>query len=157
MGYPVKGGTLLKRHDGKTTPVKADDEWTIAHPLDFVKSGDWHEWQAEGFPVGRLHPFKQIFPASYVLTPPAEEGGDQSRRYSGQLVNENQAKSLFATRGWSTRDDISKLYRDANLVVEVYFDHGYTTPADAASPAVGTTVFHRRGDWKPVMLKDVLP
>jgi len=70
-------------------------------------------------------------------------------------VNENQAKALFSSRGWSTRDGISKLYRDANLVVHVSLQHGWSTPADAAAPAVGEAVFHRRGDWKRLLLADV--
>ncbi|MBY0528119.1 MAG: DUF4132 domain-containing protein [Gemmataceae bacterium] len=155
MGYPAKGGSALKSWDGKTVPLKANDEWTIAHPLDFVDSGDWHEWQAECFRAERLQPFKQVFREVYIVTPAEKADGDQSRRYSGQQVNETQAKALFGTRGWSTRDGISKLYRDANLVVEVSFDHGYTTPADAAAPAAGSAVFHRRGDWKRLPLTDV--
>ncbi len=155
MGYPAKGGTALRDWDGKTVAVTADDEWTIAHPLDFVTAGDWHEWQAECFRAERVQPFKQVFREVYVLTAAEKEDGDRSRRYSGQQVNETQAKALFATRGWSTRDDISKLYRDANLVVHVSFDHGYSTPADAAAPAVGEAVFHRRGDWLRLRLADV--
>jgi hypothetical protein len=155
MGYPARGGTALRGWDGKPIPVKADDEWTIAHPLDFAAAGDWHEWQAECFRAERLQPFKQVFREVYVLTAAEKEDGDKSRRYSGQQVNENQAKALFATRGWSTRDDISKLYRDANLVVRVEFDHGYTTPADAAAPAVREAVFHRRGDWQRLPLASV--
>jgi hypothetical protein len=155
MGYPVKGGAALRRWDGKTLPLKADAEWTIAHPLDFVASADWHEWQAECFRAERVQPFKQVFREVYVLTKAERDDGDRSRRYSGQQVNETQAKALFATRGWSTREDISKLYRDANLVVHVVLEHGYTTPADAAAPAVGETVFHRRGDWERLPVADV--
>src|SRR5208283_3459380 len=36
-------------------------------------------------------------------------------------------------------------------------EHGYTTPADAAAPAVGAAVFHRRGDWQRLRLTDVPP
>ena len=49
MGYPAKGGTALKDWAGKTVPLKADDEWSIAHPLDFAAAGDWHECQADCF------------------------------------------------------------------------------------------------------------
>ena len=155
MGYPVKGGTALKNWDGKTIPVKAADEWSIAHPLDLLDAGNWHEWQGECFRTERRQPFKQVFREIYVLTPAEKEDGDKSRRYSGHQVNEQQSKALFATRGWSTRDDISKLYRAANLVVSVDFDHGYSTPADAAAPAIREAVFHRRGDWKTMSLADV--
>jgi hypothetical protein len=155
MGYPTKGGTALKGWDGKTTPIKAADEWSLAHPLDLLDAGDWHEWQGDCFRTERRQPFKQVFREVYVLTAPEKEDVDKSRRYSGHQVNEQQAKVLFSTRGWSTRDDISKLFRDANLVVSVNFDHGYTTPADAAAPAIREAVFHRRGDWKTVPLADV--
>ena len=155
MGYPTRAGTGLKDFSGKTTPVKAGDEWAIAHPLDFVAAKDWPEWQAECFRAERVQPFKQVFREVYVPTAAEREDVDRSRRYSGQQVNETQAKALFAGRGWSTREGIDKLFRDANLVAEVSFDHGYTTPADAAAPAVGEVVFHRRGDWKGVKLADV--
>ncbi len=155
MGYPIKGGTALKNWDGKTTPIKAADEWSVAHPLDLLDGGDWHEWQAECFRAERRQPFKQVFREIYVMTPAEKEDGDKSRRYSGHQVNEQQSKALFATRGWSTKEDISKLYRAANLVVSVDFDHGYSTPADAAAPAIREAVFNRRGDWKRLPLADV--
>ncbi|MCE9561989.1 MAG: DUF5724 domain-containing protein [Planctomycetes bacterium] len=157
MGYPTKAGTTLKSHDGKSTAIKATDEWTIAHPLDFVASKDWSEWQAECFRVERVQPFKQVFREVYVPTAAELEDIDRSRRYSGQQVNERQGNALFATRGWSTREGIDKLFRDAKLMVEVSFDHGYTTPADAASPAVSDVIFRKRDDWKPLKLTEVPP
>jgi hypothetical protein len=157
MGYPTEGGTALMAYDGRTIQVKVTDEWTIAHPLDFVTAGDWSEWQAECFRVERVQPFKQVFREVYVLTQAEQEDVDRSRRYSGQQVNENQGKALFGARGWSTREGISKLFRDANLVAEVTLDHGYTTPADAAAPAMREVAFHRRGDWKAVPLAEVPP
>src|SRR5262249_46288258 len=69
MGYPVKGGAALRDWQGRTVPLKAGDEWALAHPLDFVAAGDWHEWQAECFRAERLQPFKQVFREVYVLTP----------------------------------------------------------------------------------------
>ena len=138
-------------------PVAADAEWTIAHPLDLVAAADWHEWQAECFRAERLQPFKQVFREVYLLTAAEKEDGDKSRCYSGQQVNEKQAKALFASRGWSTRDDISKLYRDANLIVAVLLDYGYGTPADAAAPAVREVVFHRRQNWQLLPLTAVPP
>jgi hypothetical protein len=155
LGYPVKNGTALKGHDGKAVPVKASDHWSIAHPLELLDAGNWHDWQAECFQAERLQPFKQVFREIYVPTAAEIEDFDKSRRYSGHQVNETQAKALFAGRGWSTRDDISKLYRDADLIVSVEFDHGYSTPADAAAPAIREAVFHRRTDWKRLPLKDV--
>ena len=157
MGYPVKAGAALKSWDGKVIPLKAADTWAIAHPLDFVAAGDWHEWQAECFRAERLQPFKQVFREVYTLTPAEKEDVDQSRRYSGQQVNENQAKALLASRGWSTREELSKLYREANLLVETSLEHGWFTPADAAAPQVRAVFFHRRSDWKRAPLAEVPP
>lgn len=156
-GYPVKGGTALKGFDGKTTSVRVGDEWQIAHPLDLLQSKAWPEWQADCFRGERVQPFKQVFREVYVVTAAEKEDADRSRRYSGQQVNERQAMALLAGRGWSTRDGVSKLFREANLVVTVAFDRGWTTPADAAAPAVREVVFHRRGDWQPVKLTAVPP
>ncbi len=155
LGYPVGGGKSLLGADGKKVAVKAADEWTIAHPLDFVAAGTWPAWQAECFRAERVQPFKQVFREVYVPTAAEKEDATESRRYSGQQVNETQAKALFAGRGWSTRVGIDKTFRDAGLIAQVDFDTGYSTPAEAAAPAVGSVSFRRRGDWKPVKLTDV--
>ncbi len=155
MGYPNAAGTALKGPTGKAIPVKAADPWAVAHPLDLLASGDWPAWQSDCFKVERIQPFKQLFREVYVPTAAELEDALFSRRYSGQQVNETQGKALFATRGWSTRDGIVKLFRDANLMVLVSFDHGYSTPADAAAPAVGQVEFRHRGDWKAVPLATV--
>ena len=56
MGYPVAGGKSLQGADGKKVAVKAADEWTVAHPLDFVAAGTWPAWQAECFRAERVQP-----------------------------------------------------------------------------------------------------
>ena len=155
MGYPVQGGKALRGADGTTVPVKG--EWSIAHPLDFVKAKNWPEFQAECFRHERIQPFKQVFREVYTLTPAEKEDSDKSRRYSGQQVNENQAKALLSSRGWSTKEDLSKLYRAENLSVELILDHGFSTPGDAAAPAVKELRFAQRGEWKPMPLADVPP
>jgi hypothetical protein len=154
LGYPAAGGKSLTSPGGKSR-VGVTDEWCVAHPLDFVAAGDWPAWQAECFKAERVQPFKQVFREVYVPTAAEREDGDRSRRYSGQQVNESQAKALLAGRGWSTREGLDKTFRDAGIIVELTLDDGYSTPADAAAPAVGDTRFRRRGDWKPVPLVDV--
>jgi hypothetical protein len=155
MGYPVLGGKALRGADDKTLAVKG--EWSIAHPLDFVGSKNWPKFQAECFRAERIQPFKQVFREVYTLTPAEKEDGDKSRRYSGQQVNENQAKALLSNRGWSTKEDLSKLYRAENLSVELILDHGFGTPGDAAAPAVKELRFAKRGEWKPLLLGEVPP
>ncbi len=123
IGYSVQGGKTLRGADGKTLPLKG--EWSIAHPLDFVKAKNWHNFQSECFLQERIQPFKQVFREVYTLTPAENEVGDKSCRYSGQQVNENRAKALLGSRGWSTKEDLSKLYRAENLNVELILDYGY--------------------------------
>ena len=62
-----------------------------------------------------------------------------------------------AGRGWSTREELTRLYRVEGLSVDLELDYGFSTPADAAAPAVGQVVFRKRGDGKPVRLDDVPP
>ncbi len=155
MGYSVQGGKSLRSANGKTVPVKG--KWSIAHPFDFVKAKTWPEFQAECFRHERIQPFKQVFREVYTLTPAEKEDSDKSLRYSGQQVNENQAKALLSNRGWSTKEDLSKLYRAENLSVELLLDYGFSTPGDAAAPAVKELRFTRRGEWKPMLLADVPP
>jgi hypothetical protein len=155
MGYPARGGQSLRGANGASVSVKR--EWSIAHPLDFVNANSWPEWQAECFRQERIQPFKQVFREVYTLTPAEMEDGDRSRRYSGQQVNENQAKALLSGRGWSTKEDLSKLYRAENLTVELLLDYGNTTPGDAAAPAVKELRFARRGEWKSLALSDIPP
>ncbi len=155
MGYPARGGAALRRHDGTAVPVRAADGWAVAHPLDLLAAKDWPAWQAECLRAERVQPFKQVFREVYVPTAAENEDADRSRRYSGQQVNESQAKALLAGRGWSTRDGFDKLFQEANLIAALSFDHGYTTPADAAAPAVREVAFRRRGDWKAVPLTAV--
>ena len=155
LGYPSGDGKELIDASGKATPVSG--EWTIAHPLDFVAANNWSDFQAECFRRERVQPFKQVFREVYTLSPAEKEDGDKSRRYSGQQVNENQAKALLSSRGWSTKEDLSKLYVAENLIAYLILDHGYSTPGDAAAPAVKELRFSRRGEWKPLPLADVPP
>jgi hypothetical protein len=155
LGYPAAGGAALIQSGGKKISVKGS--WSIAHPLDFVAAGNWHEFQADCFRRERIQPFKQVFREVYTLTPAEKEDIDKSRRYSGQQVNENQAKALLSGRGWSTKEGLNKLYRSEGIIVELFLDHGYSTPGDAAAPAVGELRFFKRSAWEPLALADVPP
>jgi hypothetical protein len=154
-GYPVKNGKALETHNGKTAAVKATDRITIAHPLDLLAGKDWHHWQKDCFARERLQPFKQIFREIYVATRDEEHEGDRSRRYAGHQLNPQQAMALFGQRGWSTREGIEKLFRDDGIIAEVYFNGGYTTPADVESPTLELVGFRRRDSWQLLALKKV--
>ena len=156
-GYPVSGGKALRDHAGKTVNLKAGQTWTIAHPLDLLRAGDWADWQAECFRAERVQPFKQVFREVYTLSPAEREETHQSTRFAGQQVNPQQSSALFAGRGWSTREGIDKLFRRDNLMAGVTFDHGYGTPGEVEGLTFAHVDFHRRGDWKKIPLAEVPP
>jgi hypothetical protein len=154
-GYPVKNGKFLANHKGKTAPVKVSDRLTIAHPLDLLANKDWHHWQKDCFQRERLQPFKQVFREIYVATKEEAAEGDRSRRYAGHQLNPQQAMALFGQRGWSTKEGIEKLFRDHGIIAEVYFNGGYTTPADVEAPTLELVGFRKRDSWTLLALKKV--
>src|SRR5262245_64468868 len=63
--------------------------------------------------------------------------------------------ALFGARGWSTKEGVDRLFREAGLVATVEFNQGWTTPGEVEGLTIESVQFHRRGDWKPVMLTEV--
>ncbi len=156
-GYPVKSGKGLRSHTGKTEPVKADEVLRLAHPHDLLTGGEWHLWQRECFAAERVQPFKQVFRELYVLAAQEKKDGDRSQRYAGQQVNPTQAQALFGARAWSTRDGVEKTFHQAGLVAAVSFRYGGFTPLEVEGWTLESVHFRKRGEWKPMPLKDVPP
>jgi hypothetical protein len=156
-GYPVSAGQGLADYTGKVEPIKADEKLLIAHPNDLLSAGDWDKWQADCFARERVQPFKQVFRELYVVTAQEKKGGPASERYAGQQVNPAQAMALFGARGWSTREGVMKTFHDAGLSAEVTFRHHGWTAAQVEGLTLATVAFRKRGEWKPLPLKDVPP
>jgi hypothetical protein len=156
-GYPVKGGKGLEGINGKTEPVKKGEQLRFAHPHDFLVAGDWHDWQANLFQIERIQPFKQVFRELYTLTAQEKKDGTVSNRYSGQQVQPTQSMALFGSRGWSTRDGVSKTFFDEGITVTVDFQSGVGTPLEVEGWTVDTVQFIRRAKWELMPLKDVPP
>lgn len=155
-GYAVAGGKALEDHHGKKEPIKKDETLRLAHPVDLLEGGDWHDWQARCFRIERVQPFKQVFRELYVLTDAERADRTFSRRYSGQQVNPNQALALFGARGWRTSaDEATRTFPEQDLVAEVSFQDGTGTPLEVEGLTVDRVRFHRRGDWDSVPLADV--
>ncbi len=154
-GYPVAEGQALEDHQGKLEPIKKDEVLRLAHPLDLLDGGDWHDWQAHCFRIERVQPFKQVFRELYLLTDAERADKTFSRRYSGQQVNPNQAMALFGTRGWRTRDGVTKTFSEQDLVAEMSFQSGFGTPLEVEGLTVDRLRFHRRGSWQSVPLAEV--
>jgi hypothetical protein len=159
MGYLVDEAHSLFTHSGVCIPTRAEDMFQIAHPVDLLKSGEWHIWQHECFIAERIQPFKQVFRELYVLTPAEKEDRNLSRRYAGQQVNPRQALALFGARGWiaAPEEGVHKTFHDLGLSARVGFLNGAFTPAEVEGLTLEAVVFTPRGEWKPLLLEQVAP
>jgi hypothetical protein len=156
-GYPVAGGRGLVDYTGRVEPVKPGEKLRFAHPQDFLQSRDWDRWQADCFGRERVQPFKQVFRELYVVTDQERKNGAVSHRWAGHQINPNQAMALFASRGWATRDAVSRTFHDQGLTASVSFKHHGWTPAQVEGLTLDGVEFTRRGEWKPIPLTEVPP
>ncbi len=149
MGYPTDGGKTLTHHTGKVFQIGPEDEVLIAHPLDLLKSEDWHAWQHECFIAERIQPFKQIFRELYVLTKAEKAEGNLSRRYAGHQVNPRQAVGLFGSRGWvvNQEEGVQKTFHTLGISARVGFLQGMFTPAEVENLTIEAVAFTERGSW----------
>jgi hypothetical protein len=156
-GYPVSGGQGLRDHAGKVEPIKPGEQLRLAHPHDLLTAGDWPAWQKECFAAERVQPFKQVFRELYVVTEQEKSDSTVSHRYTAHQVNPGQAMALLGSRGWSTRDEVSKTFYDLGLVAEVTFRSGAFTPLEMEGLTLEDVRFTRRGEFKPLRLVEVPP
>jgi len=158
LGYPMQAGTLLD-HAGSHIALDTPTLLRIAHPLDLLKTGEWHQWQQECYLHERIQPFKQVFREIYLPTRDEVEAPDHSRRYAGHQVNPRQAAALLGTRAWVVRmeEGASRAFHDEGLVAWVDTNTGFLTPAEVEPPVIETVHFTRRGQWQPIVLTEVPP
>jgi hypothetical protein len=156
-GYPVAEGKALEDYAGKREPVKADEPLRLAHPHDLFSAGDWDKWQRHCFTAEKVQPFKQVFRELYVVTKQENSDGAISKRYAGQQVQPSQSMALWGSRGWNTRDGVSKTFHDLGIVAEVSFGSTGYTPAQVEGYTLDGICFRKRNEWKPMPSTDVPP
>jgi hypothetical protein len=100
-GYPVGGGQGLRDQAGTVEPVKKTETLRLAHPVDFLESKRWTDWQQDGFAGERIQPFQQVFRELYIPTSQEQADATFSRRYAGQQVN-SSSRSTASTGGGSS-------------------------------------------------------
>ena len=154
IGYP-HGAGQLRQHDGLLLDFGPEQILMLAHPLDLLAAGDWPTWQRECLHAQRIQPFKQLFRELYVPTAADLDASVRAERYAGQQVNPRQAMALLASRGWSVREGVDKLYPSAELHAVLDFEGAAFTPTDSEAPTLGGLAFHRRSDGQRLLLKDV--
>lgn len=159
LGYPVRAGKALYRFNGQEIPLVGSERVRIAHPLDLLKSKEWHEWQHECFIAERIQPFKQVFRELYVLTSAEKEEAYLSRRYAGHQVHGRQAAALFGGRGWvvNYNEGVCKTFHASGISARVGFLFGSGTPAEVEGSTIETVLFTKRGEWKGLNLENVPP
>ena len=159
LGYPIRSGAALYRHDGAEIALADLERVRIAHPLDLLESKEWHLWQHECFIAERIQPFKQIFRELYVLTSTEKEEGNLSRRYAGQQVNPRQAVALFGGRGWvvNPEEGVQKTFHDVGISARVGFLQGGFTPAEVEGATIEAILFTKRGEWSTLKLEEIPP
>lgn len=155
MGYPDKGGKVLRDFAGKLEPIKKNEVLRLAHPCDFHESKQWPEWQHECFQAERVQPFKQIFRELYLLTEQEKKDKTSSSRYAGQQVNPTQANALWSQRGWETRDGIWKTFHQLGITAELSINYGWTTPLEVEGYTLDQISFRRTNEYKPLPLTEI--
>ena len=156
-GYPVSGGKGLRNAKGKVEPVKKSESLRLAHPVDFLASKHWKDWQHDCFTSERVQPFKQIFREMYVLTSQERSDATFSRRYAGQQVNPRQALALLGSRGWVTAPEagVFRTFHDEKLVAWIEFMEAFYTPAEVEGLTLEKIRFARRGADEVLKPSDV--
>ncbi|MGD1915689.1 MAG: DUF5724 domain-containing protein [Phycisphaerales bacterium] len=166
VGYPEKRGKLLRAHDDAREPVGKNDTLRLAHPLDLLDRGDWHEWQRDCFEAERVQPFKQIFREVYPKTETELGSGkskskyapDLTRRYAGHQVNPRQALALLKARNWAFKPEegVRRVWHDRGLVAELSFEEHFYTPAEIDGITLESAYFRKRSnEYKRLSLSDV--
>ena len=158
IGYPQD--SRLRKHDSTYIQLNSADLVRIAHPVDLVKTGEWHLWQQECFHAERSQPFKQIFRELYLPIPTEETEHKGSRRYAGHQVNPRQALALFGQRGWVANSydyesSIHRIFYDQDIYVSVETDRGWTTPAEVEGLTIDAVYFSQRSRGNALKLDRV--
>ena len=85
--------------EGAEAGLGEDETLRIAHPLDFYRAGNWHEYQRRLFENKVKQPFKQVFRELYVKL--SEEMGQRySRLFAGYQIQPKKTVACLRGRRW---------------------------------------------------------
>lgn len=162
IGYPDRGGKVLRGLDGANEPIRAGDSLRVAHPLDLLATKRWDKWQRDCFAAERVQPFKQVFREVYIpteseLQKPVGVWETSTNRYAGQQVQPRQALALFGARGWVARPEegVQRTFHQERVTVHVSFQEGFFTPAEIDGLTLAGLSFAKAGATASLALKDV--
>ena len=161
MGLPFleNGKLLLENWNGDRLEIGAGETLWIAHPHDLKRAGHWSDWMHKLYETGLVQPFKQVFRELYPITDEEREERTVSRRYAGYQVQPKKAVALLRSRGWTVdyEEGLQRVSYPDNIIVRLYAQADWFSPADYETPTIEELVFVSRRDEKPLILEEVDP
>lgn len=157
LGY-FKGGCLVAP-DGFTHPLGAAAEVRIAHPVDMHELGVWPLYQRDLFGRRIVQPFKQVFRELYMPNEDELNEPTASQRYAGHQVQPAKTLALLRTRGWvaSHEEGLQKVHHKENIVVTLWTEADWFSPADIEPPTLEMVRFHHRQTYEPAPIHKIPP
>lgn len=154
LGFLTAEG--LTDYAGALTPLRPEDQVTIAHPFDLYKEGHWHEYQKLLFTKKLKQPFKQVFRELYVKLEEELEKED-TRMFAGNQIQPQKTVGALRGRRWVAdyEDGLQKIYYKEDIVARIYAMADWFSPSDIEAPTLEWVVFTDRKTFKPLKIKDI--
>lgn len=150
----TQNGFLKQLMDGQE-----ETKFCVAHPYDFMECGEWSEWMHRLYEEKIVQPFKQVFREYYPMTEDECAERTISRRYAGNQVQPKKTVALLRGRGWTVdyEEGLQKVFYKENLIVRMYAQADWFSPADIEAPTLETVEFFDRKTGVNVPLEEVPP
>ena len=131
-------GAVINVNGERTT---VSEPIMMAHPYDFLRYGQWAEWQLYFCQNQIKQPFKQVFREYYAPTQDELAEKTISRRYAGHQIMPKKAAALASSRGWYATEGMFKVFYKENIMVEVFSGFTWFSPADIEPPVIENVRF----------------
>lgn len=142
--------------EGHTIQLDGGQSIFVAHPVHLQKANVWTAWQRKLFAEQCVQPFKQVFRELYVKTK-EELGCTESMRYSGNQIQPNKVIACLKARRWIADPEmgLQKIYYKENVIVNLYAQADWFTPADAEAPTLEWVAFANRKTHQPMKIEEL--
>lgn len=151
-----QGKIRLISWNGESKMLEGSEKIRIAHPLDFYKAGEWHEYQRYLFDHQLRQPFKQVFRELYVKL---SEELDQkaSRMFAGNQIQPQKTVGCLKGRRWVAdyEEGLQKIYYKENIVARIYALADWFSPSDIEAPTLEWVEFSDRKTFRALSMREV--
>ena len=149
-------GLGLDSIDGRV-PLQEKDELFLAHPVDFLASGHWTDYQRQMVGQKIREPFKQVFRELYL--PLAEEREhEDTGRYSGYPVMLRKGAAALKGRRWiiDCENGLRKVYYGKNIVADLLESFQWNE-SQGEDTVIDRILFTHRNTGQAILIKDLPP